>query len=130
MNSLKKEVIQTEKAPRAIGPYSMAIKAGNFVYTAGQLGLDPDTGELVEGGIEAETRQALDNLMQVLEAAGSNMERVIKTTVFLSDMRDFPVVNAIYGEYFTNTPPARSTVQVAALPKGGNVEIEAVAITA
>jgi len=124
----KKEVITTDQAPKAIGPYSVGIKAGMFVYTAGQLGIDPKTGDLVSGGIEAETRQVMQNLQNILLAAGSSMNQVVKTTVFLRDMKDFTVMNAIYGTYFTEKPPARSTVQVAALPKGGAVEIEAVAL--
>jgi 2-iminobutanoate/2-iminopropanoate deaminase len=128
MDLVSKEVITTDKAPRAIGPYSIAVRTGQFVFTAGQLGIENETGELAAGGIEAETRQSLVNLKAVLEAAGSSLDRVIKTTVFLLDMNDFPKMNAIYGEYFTSQPPARSTVQVAALPKGGLVEIEAVAI--
>ncbi len=124
----KKEVVATDKAPKAIGPYSVAIKAGHFVYTAGQLGIDPQTGDLVLGGIEAETRQVLQNIKNVLEAAGSSMDQVVKTTVFLRDMKDFAVMNGIYGTYFTEKPPARSTIQAAALPKGGAVEIEVVAL--
>lgn len=120
-------VVTTEKAPKAIGPYSVAIKAGPFVFTSGQLGLDPVSGTLVEGGVEAETRQALTNLSHVLQAAGSSLGLVVKTTVFLRDINDFTRMNAVYGEFFTQNPPARSAVQVAALPKGGAVEIEAVA---
>ena len=122
-----KQVVSSEKAPQAIGPYSVATRFGNLVYTAGQLGMDPETGELVQGGIEAETRQALTNLKYVLEAAGASLSNVLKTTVFLRDMNDFARMNAIYGEFFTENYPARSAVQVAALPKGGAVEIEAVA---
>ncbi|NMB67422.1 MAG: RidA family protein [Chloroflexi bacterium] len=120
-------VVTTDQAPKAIGPYSVAIKAGPFVFTSGQLGLDPASGALVDGGVEAETRQALTNLRHVLEAAGSSLSLVVKTTVFLRDINDFARMNAIYGEFFTQDPPARSAVQVAALPKGGAVEIEAVA---
>ena len=125
---MNKKIITSEKAPQAIGPYSVAIQAGDYVFTSGQLGLDPQTGNLAPGGIEAETRQALTNLQYVLTAAGSGLERVVKTTVFLKDMDDFPKMNAIYGEFFKENPPARSTVQVAALPKAGLVEIEAVAL--
>ena len=128
MASLKKEVIATEKAPKAIGPYSVAIRAGNFVFTSGQLGLDPVTNELVPGGIEAETRQSLTNLSHVLAAAGTSLEYAVKTIVFLRDMGEFAKMNAIYGQFFPQNPPARSTVQAAALPKGGAVEIEVVAI--
>jgi len=125
---MNKTVITSSKAPQAIGPYSVAIRTGNLVFTSGQLGLDPQTGNLVPGGIEAETRQALTNLKHVLADSGSTLEAVVKTTVFLKDMADFPKMNAIYAEFFTKDPPARSTVQVAALPKDGSVEIEAVAI--
>ena len=128
MSNFDKKVITSDKAPKAIGPYSAAIGTGNLVFTSGQLGLDPATGNLVPGGIEAETRQALTNLQNVLADSGSGMERIVKTTVFLKDMADFPKMNAIYAEFFPANPPARSTVQVAALPKNGMVEIEAVAI--
>ena len=124
----KKEIVIAEKAPRAIGPYSAAVKAGNLVFTAGQLGIDPESGEFIPGGIEAETRQALLNLTVVLEAAGSSLKSVVKTTVFLRDMNDFGVMNVIYGEFFTDDYPARSAVQAARLPKDGAVEIEAVAL--
>ena len=124
----KKEIIVADKAPKAIGPYSAAVKAGNLVFTAGQLGIDPESGEFVPGGIEAETRQALLNLTAVLEAAGSSLKSVVKTTVFLRDMNDFGVMNVIYGEFFTEEYPARSAVQAARLPKDGAVEIEAVAL--
>lgn len=123
----KRTVVTTDQAPKAIGPYSVATKAGPFVFTSGQLGLEPASGALVEGGVEAETRQALTNLRHVLEAAGSSLSLVVKTTVFLRDINDFARMNAVYGEFFTQDPPARSAVQVAALPKGGAVEIEAVA---
>lgn len=125
---MNKKVITSDKAPKAIGPYSVAIRTGDLVFTSGQLGLDPATGSLVPGGIEAETRQALTNLRHVLADAGSGLERVVKTIVFLKDMADFAKMNAVYAEFFTENPPARSTVQAAALPKGGAVEIEAVAI--
>jgi 2-iminobutanoate/2-iminopropanoate deaminase len=123
----EKKIIKAEKAPKAIGPYSVGVKAGHFIYTAGQIGLDPETNVLVEGGIEQETKQALKNLGNILEAAGSSLEDVIKTTVFLTDMNDFARMNAIYGEFFQNNPPARTTIAVSALPKGGAVEIEVVA---
>ena len=122
-----KKVITTQKAPKAIGPYSLAIQTGQLVYTSGQIGLDPETGELVSGGIDAETRQVLTNLRNVLEASGSSLGDVIKTTVFLSDMADFAKMNGIYAEFFNQNPPARSTVAVAGLPKGGSIEIEVVA---
>lgn len=122
-----KKIIVSDKAPKAIGPYSVAVQTGQMVYTAGQIGLDPATGEIVPGGIEAETRQVLINLKNVLEASGSSLGDVVKTTVFLRDMADFAKMNAIYGEFFSQQPPARTTVAVAGLPKGGAVEIEAVA---
>ena len=125
-----KKVIQTDKAPKAIGPYSQAIRIESLVFTAGQIGLDPATGELVEGGVEEQTRQVLTNLRNVLEAAGSGLSYVVKTTVFLQDMNDFPKMNAIYAESFSGGHPARSTVAVAGLPKGAMVEIEAVALLA
>lgn len=124
----EKKLIATENAPKAIGPYSQGIRAGHFVYTAGQLGLVPQTGEMVAGGVEAETLQALQNIQGILEAAGASMSSVVKTTVFLRDMNDFSRMNAVYAGFFSQNPPARSTVQVAALPKGGAVEIEAVAV--
>lgn len=124
----KKQVIVTDKAPKAIGPYSAGVRNGNFVFTAGQIGLDPATGEVVDGGIEAETRRALMNLQAVLEAAGAKLGDVVKTTVFLQDMGEFGKMNGIYAEFFGEQPPARSAVQVAALPLGVAIEVEAVAI--
>jgi 2-iminobutanoate/2-iminopropanoate deaminase len=124
---MDKKVISSKKAPQPIGPYSVATQSGTLVFTSGQLGLDPASGNLVAGGVEAETRQVMTNLRNVLEAAGSGLDNVLKTTVFLKDMADFPKMNAIYGEFFPENPPARSTVQVAALPKGGAVEIEVIA---
>jgi len=125
-----KKIVHTEKAPEAIGPYSQAVRTEGLVYTAGQIGLDPATMEIVSGGIEAETRQVLNNLKQVLEAANSGLNYVVKTTVFLRDMADFPKMNAIYGEFFPENPPARSTVAVKTLPKDVAVEIEAIALIA
>ena len=125
-----KKIIQTDKAPKAIGPYSQAVRIENMVYTAGQIGLDPATMEIVDGGIEAETRQVLNNLKHVLEAANSGLNYVIKTTVFLRDMADFPKMNAVYTEFFPENPPARSTVAVTSLPKGVAVEIETIALVA
>ena len=122
-----KKIVSTDKAPKAIGPYSQAIRTDDLVFTAGQLGLDPLTMELVEG-IEAQTRQVLTNLKHVLETADSGLNYVIKTTVFLQDMRDFASMNTVYAEFFPENPPARSTVAVAALPKGGLVEIECIAL--
>jgi len=123
-----KNVIQTDKAPKAIGPYSQAIKTDTMVYTAGQVGIDPSTGELIADSVEEQTRQVLKNLQNVLAAAGTNFDKVVKTTVFLKDMNDFAKMNAIYAESFPENPPARSTVAVAALPKGALVEIEIVAL--
>ena len=125
---MDKKVIISKKAPQALGPYSVAIQAGMFVFTSGQLGLDPTTGNLVPGGIEAETRQSLTNLRNVLADSGLGLDSVVKTTVFLRDMADFPKMNAVYAEFFPEKPPARSTVQVAALPKNGAIEIEVVAL--
>lgn len=125
-----KKLIHTENAPKAIGPYSQAVQIENLVFTAGQIGLDPATMEIVEGGIEAQARQVLTNLSHVLAAADSGLNYVIKTTVFLQSMSDFPALNAVYAEFFPENPPARSTVAVAALPKGALVEIEAVALLA
>lgn len=122
----QRKIIQTQQAPAAIGPYSQAIRAGSFVFASGQLGLNPQTGKL-QDGVEAQTRQALANVQAVLTAAGTSVEKVVKVTLFLADMADFAKVNAIYGEVFQHEPPARSTVQVAALPLGGLVEIEVVA---
>jgi 2-iminobutanoate/2-iminopropanoate deaminase len=120
-------VISTSYAPAAIGPYSQAIRAGQFLFASGQLGLDPATGELREG-IEAQTRQVLANMQAVLAESGAPVASVVKTTIFLADMADFAVVNKIYGEVFNHEPPARSTVQVAGLPKNGLVEIEMIVL--
>jgi 2-iminobutanoate/2-iminopropanoate deaminase len=125
---VKKQVVSAQNAPAAIGPYSHAIKAEGFVYTSGQVGMDPNTGNLVPGGVEAEALQALVNLGAVLKAAGSDYSLVVKTLVFLKDINDFAAVNAIYAGFFPQDPPARSAVQVSALPKGALVEIEAVAL--
>lgn len=123
----KKEIITTGKAPKAIGPYSVANRFGDLVFTAGQIGLDPVTNEIVPGGIEAETRQVLTNLRNVLAASGASLLSVVKTTVFLRDMGDFSSMNTVYAEFFLDNYPARTTIQVSALPKGGAVEIEAIA---
>ena len=123
-----KKIVSTDKAPKAIGPYSQAIRTENLVFTAGQVGFDPATMEFVEGGIEAQTRQALTNLKHVLEIADSGLNFVVKSTVFLQDMSDFANMNSVYAEFFPENPPARSTVQVAALPKGALVEIECIAL--
>ena len=123
-----KEIITTENAPQAIGPYSVGVKCGSFVFTAGQIGLDPKSGTMVSGGVEFETRQALQNLQNILESAGSSMRSVEKTTVYLSDMNNFARMNSVYAEFFSENPPARSAVQAAALPKNAEVEIEAIAL--
>lgn len=123
----KKEVITSQNAPKAIGPYSVGIKSGQFVFASGQLGINPKTGEIVQGGIQAETRQALKNLGAVLAEAGLSMENIVKTTVFLNDIKNFTQMNEVYAEFFSGDYPARSAVQAAALPKGGLVEIEAIA---
>ena len=127
---MKKTVISTTAAPAAIGPYSQAVRAGGMLYCSGQLGLDPASGELVAGGVEAEARRVLDNLQAVLAAAGGGLDDVVRTTIYLVDLADFARVNAIYGEYFTAPHPSRATVGVAALPKGGRIEIDAVAVAA
>ena len=121
------KVISTSQAPAAIGPYSQAIHVGNLIYTSGQLPLDPATGAFPEGGIKAQTRQSLTNVKAILEAAGTDMNHVVKTTVFMADMNDFADMNAVYAEFFTEPFPARSAVAVKTLPKGALVEIEAVA---
>jgi len=122
------EAVRTDKAPAAIGPYQQAIKANGVIYTAGQIPIDPATGQLVSGGIRAEARQALENLKAIVEAAGSSLERVVKATVFLKTMDDFAALNEVYAEYFSAAKPARSTVAVAELPRGALVEIELVAL--
>jgi 2-iminobutanoate/2-iminopropanoate deaminase len=123
-----RDIIKSEKAPKAIGPYSVGIKTEGFIFTAGQAGIIPENGNLIEGGIENETRQTLINIRTILEAAGSSLDLVVKTTVFLQDINEFSRMNAVYGEFFKANPPARTTVQVAALPKGAGVEIEAIAL--
>lgn len=123
---MTRQAISTTGAPAAIGPYSQAIASGDLVFCSGQLGLDPATGALVEG-VEAQADRAMRNLTAVLDAAGLSFAEVVKTTIFLADIADFATVNAVYGRYMPDPPPARSTVQVAALPKGGLVEIEAIA---
>ncbi|HEY42388.1 MAG TPA: hypothetical protein G4O11_00185 [Anaerolineae bacterium] len=125
---MRREVLIADKAPKAIGPYSLGIRTRGLVFTAGTLGIDPDTSELTPGGIEAETRQALINLANVLQSGGSSLDLVVKTTVFMRDLSEFPKMNAVYGEFFKEEPPARSTVQVAALPMSASIEIEAVAV--
>lgn len=125
---MPKQVIATKQAPAAIGPYSQAITANGFLYTAGQIPLDPATGKLVEGDVTAQSERVMENLAAVLQEAGTSFAQVVKTTCFLTDLKDFAAFNAVYGRYFTNQPPARSTVQVAALPAGAQVEVECVAL--
>ena len=122
-----RDVIATENAPRAIGPYSQAIRANGFVFLSGQVAIDPATGYIVEGGVTQQTARVLENLKAVLESAGSSLERVVKTTVYLKSMGDFGKMNEIYGRYFPKDPPARSTVEVARLPRDVSVEIDVVA---
>lgn len=123
-----KQVISTDNAPAAVGAYSQGIIANGFVFTAGQVPLIPGTSNLAEGGIEAQTRQVMNNIKGVLEASGSSMSAVVKTTVFLADIDDFAAFNAIYGQYFPQDPPARTTVQAGALPIGALIEVEAIAL--
>ena len=123
-----RETVSTDKAPKAIGPYAQAIKAGEFIYTAGQIPIDPQSGNLIAGGIAEQTRQVLENLKAVLEAAGSSLGKVVKATVFLKNMADFAALNEVYGEYLGAAKPARSTVAVAELPRGALVEIDFVAL--
>jgi 2-iminobutanoate/2-iminopropanoate deaminase len=123
-----KKVISTNKAPLPIGPYSQAISTPqNLLFVSGQIGINPKNGEMVKNGIADETKQALENLKAILEGAGSSLDNVVKTTIFLLNMEDFEQMNQVYSQYFQNDPPARSTVQVTALPKGARVEIEAIA---
>ncbi|MDQ3820933.1 MAG: RidA family protein [Acidobacteriota bacterium] len=123
-----REIIKTERAPAAIGPYSQAVRVGNFVFASGQIPTDPKTGEFVSGGVAEQTEQVMRNLTAVLEAAGSGLDSIIKTTVFLADMNDFAAMNEVYGRYFKENPPARATVQAARLPRDARVEIEAIAL--
>jgi 2-iminobutanoate/2-iminopropanoate deaminase len=126
---MPKSIVQTDNAPRAVGPYSQAVKLEGeaLIFASGQIALDPKSGDRIHGGVVQETRQVLDNLKAVLESAGSSLEKVVKTTVFLHSMDDFGVMNEIYNQYFKDDPPARSTIEVSRLPKGMKVEIEAVA---
>ena len=123
-----RERIQTDKAPAAIGPYSQAIRAGGFVFASGQIPIDPATGEFVKGGVAEQTEQVLKNLAALLEASGSGLDKVVKTTVFLADMKEFAQMNEVYAKFFTGTPPARATVAAAGLPRAARVEIEAIAL--
>ena len=122
-----KEIIRTERAPAAIGPYSQAVRAGGFLYVSGQIPLDPDTGEVVQGDVAAQADRVLQNIRAIVDDSGATLHDVVKTTIFLADMNDFAVVNEVYGQYFHTEPPARATVEVARLPKDVRVEIEAVA---
>ena len=124
---MNRQNISTDQAPRAIGPYSQAIRSDGLIFISGQIPLDPTTGEMVTAGIEAETRRVMLNLAAILSASGSDFEHVLKTTIYLTDLEDFADVNRVYGGFFPNVPPARATVQVAALPKGAHVEIDAIA---
>lgn len=123
-----KKIISTPDAPAAVGPYSQAVRVGSTIYCAGQIPLDPKSGQIVSGDITAQTRRVLDNVTAVLKAEGLTFENIVKTTIFLTDLADFQAVNETYGSYFKTQPPARSTVQVSALPKGANVEIEVIAV--
>lgn len=125
---MSKEQIQTEKAPQAIGPYSQGIKAGGMVFISGQLPLDSETGSLVEGTIGERTVKVMNNIKAIAEEAGVGLDRIVKTTIFLTDLGNFKEVNEAYGSFFTDAPPARATIQVAALPLGSDVEIEAIAV--
>jgi 2-iminobutanoate/2-iminopropanoate deaminase len=122
-----KKIVSTNEAPAAIGPYSQAVRSGRFLFCSGQIPLDPKSGQIVPGDIATQTRRVLDNIAAVLRAEGLTFDDVVKTTIFLTDLGDFQTVNEIYGSYFKQDPPARSTVQVSALPKGANVEIEVIA---
>ncbi|MDJ0808506.1 MAG: RidA family protein [Desulfobacterales bacterium] len=125
---MERQIISTTEAPSAIGPYSQAVQVGGMLFVSGQIPIDPVSGELVQGGVEAETRQVLNNLKAILEAAGSSLEKVVKATLFIADMNQFGTINAIYAEYFQTDPPARACVEVARLPKDVQIEIEAVAL--
>jgi 2-iminobutanoate/2-iminopropanoate deaminase len=124
----QKRAVVTESAPAAVGPYSQGMLCGNLLFISGQLPIDPASGELIEGTIEEKTRQVLQNLRAIAEAAGAGLQDVVKTTVFLKDMNDFGAMNSVFAEYFPNTPPARAAVQVAALPKDVDIEIEAIVL--
>lgn len=124
-----KEIIATDRAPRAIGPYSQAVRAGNLIFASGQIPIDPATGEFVAGGIAEQTEQVMRNLTQVFAAANVGLNQVVKTTVFLLDMNEFTAMNEVYGRFFSENPPARATVQAARLPRDARVEIEAIAVS-
>lgn len=124
---MAKKAIKTDKAPAPVGPYNQAVAAGNLLFTAGQIAIDPQTNQVIDGDIEAQTHLVMKNLSAVLQAAGSSLERVVKTTIFLKDMNDFAAMNAVYGLYFTGVAPARSTVEASRLPKDVMVEIDCIA---
>jgi len=128
MSGQAREAVSTPNAPKAIGPYSQAIKANGFVFISGQVAFDPATGNLISGGIEQQTEQAMKNLSAILQAAGSGWDKVVKTTVFLKNMAEFGQMNEVYGKFFKNAPPARSTVEVARLPRDVSVEIDVIAL--
>jgi len=128
MSETSRTIVETDNAPGAIGPYSQAVKTSSLVFVSGQLAIDPATGELKNDDIQIETRQVMHNLKNVLEAAGSSLQKVVKTTLFIKDMNNFPVINEVYGDFFESDPPARACVEVARLPKDANVEIEAVGL--
>ena len=123
-----KDIVQTDAAPKAIGPYSQAIKAGGFLFVSGQIPIDPASGQFVPGGIAEQTEQVMQNLSAVLQAAGSGLDRVVKATVFLADMDEFVAMNQVYGKFFSSNPPARATVEVARLPRDARVEIDVIAL--
>jgi 2-iminobutanoate/2-iminopropanoate deaminase len=123
-----KKIISTRDAPAALGPYSQAVRVGSTIYCAGQIPLDPKTGEIVSGGIDVQTRRVLDNIMAILRSEGLGFDDIVKTTIFLTELADFQAMNEVYASYFKQAPPARSTVQVAALPKGARIEIEVIAL--
>ena len=128
MSNQSKTAISTKAAPAAIGPYSQAIKANGFIYTAGQIPLDPATGNLVSGDVAQQAKRVLENLKAIVEAAGSSLDKTVKATVYLKDMNDFAAMNEVYGQYFSNNPPARSTVEVSRLPKDARIEIDLVVL--
>ncbi|MGB9976004.1 RidA family protein [Thermovenabulum sp.] len=124
---MEKKIIKTDQAPKAIGPYSQAVMVGDFLFASGQIALDPTTGEMVEGGIEAQATRVMENIKNILAAAGMDFSNVVKSTIFITDINNFAKVNEIYGKYFPENPPARSTIEVSKLPKGALIEIEVIA---
>jgi 2-iminobutanoate/2-iminopropanoate deaminase len=125
---MEKDIVSTDQAPAAIGPYSQAVKTNEMVFVSGQIAIDPTTGNIIDGDVQAQTRQVLNNVKAVLEAAGTSLEKVVKTTVYLTDMDNFARVNEVYAEYFTSQPPARACIEISRLPKDVDVEIEAIAL--